>query len=233
MSTFKFLGAAAVVLAGAAATARAPAKYEVRLAYVGYTGLAESRDCDIKVNAQGYDSLIGAVSTIEPDGKSDDDVVYVGTFQRVTKIDYCQSRGRKSSQDDEQVWCLATLTGRAKMEVEITVYGEEGRGAWIKARPVAPKADSVAIAGDCNQKDMEEIRQGYPGGQSAGSPDGQAIAEPAEGPKFIVGEVPRLRVGDYPAEEGGWGLRVVRTLPCRALPTPQARATGLAAAACE
>ena len=232
MNVVTLLVPVAVLLGGIAPMVWAPAKYEVRYAYIGYTGLAESDECGIKANAQGYDSLVGSVSGIESDGRSDDDVVYVGQLTRVTKIDFCQTRGKRSADDDEQVWCLATLTGRATMVVEITVYGDEGRGAWIKAEPDSTRVATVTVEGDCNPMDMQELKQGYPSGESGGSPSGQGIAEPAT-PGFVVGGVPRLRVGSYPPEEGGWGLQVVRALPCKRVARSKAEAIRRAEGPCE
>lgn len=204
------------LLGVAAASRRAPRSYDVQLAYVGYTGLAESHDCDLKVNQQGYDSLIGTLKGIEPEGPSDDEVLYQGTLRRVTKIDYCQTRPKSPSQPDELVWCVATLTGEAQMLVELRVDGQEGGGARLNARPVPGPVKALRIEGTCAAADMDEIRKDYPSGSSAGSPDGQSISE-SDPPKLFVGGIPRLRVGYFPppADAGGpgWSMRVLRTVP--------------------
>ena len=46
-------------LAALSAAPTVPRGYEVQLAYTGYTGLAESVDCNAIVNLTGYDSLDG------------------------------------------------------------------------------------------------------------------------------------------------------------------------------
>jgi len=186
-------------------------KYEVQLAYTGYTGLADSRDCEALVNQAGYDSLVGTVAGIEPTGRSGDPTTYYGTLRRVVKIDYCLAGA-----GDDGKWCVATLTGTARMQVELTVHGEEGEGAYLKADPdsLRPLPDAVRVTGTCSQADMDEIRAAFPSGESGGSPSGQPIPE-TEPPRFHASGSPRLRVGVYPAdaEQGGWALRVVRVVP--------------------
>lgn len=206
---------AALLLAAVAARSPAPITraYEVKLGFIGYTGLATSLDCDAKANQRGYDSLVGTVKGIEIPEEPDEDVVYTGTLKRSTNIDYCQTRGRRSPTDDEVVWCVATLTGSAAMEVEIKVYGDEGRGAWLTAKPRVGPVDSK-VQGTCEPADMVEIQRDYPSGESAGSPDGQAIME-TDTTQFVLNRVRRLRVGYFPPDpvQGGWGLRVVRAVP--------------------
>lgn len=185
--------------------------YDVHLVFTGYTGLAESQDCDARANAQGYDSLIGTVTGTETN-EPDEDVVYTGTLRRRTMIDYCQTLPARGS--DQLGWCVATLTATAPMEVELTVYGEAGRGAWINAKPTQPRADTSRVAGNCLQPDMDSIRVDYPSGESAGSPDGQPLDESTP-PRFIVNRIPRLRIGYFPPDmvQRGWGLRVLRATP--------------------
>jgi hypothetical protein len=199
------------VLAIAWIGSRAPAKYEVRLSVTGYSGTISSPDCDAMVNLQGYDSLMGTLTGVEPTSQTDDDVIYTGTLKRVTKMDYCETR--KAPTVDQVKLCVASLTGRATMQAELTVYGDEGEGAWLKAKPVG-KADTLEVRGNCETADMNTIRAEYPGGQSAGSPDGQPIAE-GDSTKFIVNGIPKLRVGYHPVNrpETAWGLRVVRAVP--------------------
>lgn len=202
-----------ILLGAFAMAARRPItrSYDVHIVFRGYTGLAKSQDCDARVNAQGYDSLIGTVTGTETN-EPDEDVVYTGTLRRRTMIDYCQTLPARGS--DQVGWCVATLTATARMDVEVTVYGEEGRGAWIKAQPAQPRTDTSRVAGSCLQPDMDSIRVDYPSGASAGSPDGQPIDELAP-PRFIVNGIPRLRIGYFPPDtaQGGWGLRVVRGTP--------------------
>ena len=61
------------------------ATYEVRLAFVGYTGLATSTNCDAITNRQGYDSLVGTIKGFENPAEPDEDVVYIGTLTRMGK----------------------------------------------------------------------------------------------------------------------------------------------------
>jgi hypothetical protein len=187
-------------------------KYDVQLAYTGYTGLADSPDCVAMVNRQGYDSLVGTLTGLEDPDEPDGNVTYYGTMRRVVRIDYCQTWGP----DDQQEWCVATLTGAARMKVELEVYGEEGRGAWLKARPdsLRPRPDSVRVSGSCPRADMDSIAATFPRGDSGGSPSGQPIDEP-DPPRFYVDDMPRLRVGFYPADpqQGGWTLKVLRGSP--------------------
>ena len=205
------LAAPAAFLVIAAARPQAARNYDIHLAFTGYTGLAKSQDCDARANPQGYDSLIGTVTGRETN-EPDEDMVYTGTLRRRTSIDYCQTRPARGS--DQVGWCVATLTATARMDVEVTVYGEEGRGAWIKAKPAQPRADTSRVAGNCLQPDMDSIRVEYPGGTSAGSPDGQPIDESAP-PRFIVNGIPRLRTGYFPPDtvQRGWALRVLRAVP--------------------
>jgi len=187
-------------------------KYDVHFAYTGWTGLIDAPDCVAMVNPQGYDSLVGTLIGLENPDDPDEPVMYVGTLRRTVRIDYCQTWGP----DDQPKWCVATLTGAARMQVELEVYGEEGRGAWLKARPdsLRPRPDSVRVSGTCPRADMDSIAASFPRGDSGGSPSGQPIDEP-EPPKFYVAGIARLRVGLYPADpqQGGWVLRVVRGPP--------------------
>jgi hypothetical protein len=188
-------------------------RYEVQLAFTGYTGLAESADCRALVDLQGYDSLVGTLTGVETPNQPDEDMVYTGTLQRRTRIDYCETKPAPTS--DQLAWCVAKLTGAAPMDVEVTVYGEADRGAWMKAGPAKSPPDSVKVAGNCLQADMDSIRVDYPSGESAGSPDGQPIEENPASP-FFANRLARLRAGAfYPAKppESAWSLRVVRAVP--------------------
>lgn len=203
------LGTLAMTAPNSGAARTITRKYDIQLAYTGYTGLAESQDCRAMVDLQGYDSLAGTVTGIESPGPSDEEVVYRGTLTRRTSMDYCLAIG-----GDQPKWCVARLTGAARMNVELTVYGEADRGAWLKAMPGTNPLDSVTVRGNCAPADMDTIRVDYPSGESGGTPDGQPIAE-VNPPRFFVGGIPRLRIGYFPPDsvEGGWGLRVVRATP--------------------
>ena len=133
---FWLVSLAGLVLATGAAVpqgAQPPAAYEVELRFTGYSGLATSPDCDARTNPRGYDVLTGIVRGIERSSEPDEDMEYSGTLKRTTAMDYCDVKPAPT--EDEVAWCTATLTGSAVMEVEITVYGEAGRGAWVKAKP--------------------------------------------------------------------------------------------------
>ena len=99
------------------------------------------------------------------------------------------------------------------MTVEIELREDESAGAWMKADPVGA-ASTVSVTGNCSPQEMQRIRAEYPGGESGGTPDGQAIEESATN-VFTVNRIRRFRVGVFPpnAVEGGWGMRVVRVLP--------------------
>lgn len=203
------LGTLAMTAPKSGAAGTITRKYDVQLSFTGYTGLAESQDCRAMVDLQGYDSLAGTVSGIESQGPSDEEVVYRGTLTRRTRVDYCLAVG-----GDQPKWCVAKVTGAARMNVELTVYGEADRGAYLKAMPGPSPLDSVTVRGSCAPADMDSIRVDYPSGESGGTPDGQSIAE-VHPPRFFVSGIPRLRVGYFPPDsvEGGWGLRVVRVIP--------------------
>jgi hypothetical protein len=216
MSAFKLLiPFGALGLAGFAVIHAAPRSFRVELAYVGYVGLVESRDCTSRVNLQGYDSLIGTVEGIENPAEPEEDVVYTGRLKRKTMIDYCETKPKSPGTPDELVWCSARLTGAVDMNVELTVYGEDGNGAWLKAKPAGPP-DSLKVQGDCLQADMDTIMARYPGGESAGSPDGQPIAE-SSAARFQVQGVRRLpQSSTYFAPkrpETAWGLTVKGATP--------------------
>lgn len=188
-------------------------RYEVRLGWTGYSGTANSVDCDRLANPRGYDSLTGVLSGIEDTGRPGDGTVYRGTLRRHSRLDYCLSQGRRDDNDDEQMWCVVSLVGAAKMHVELEVYGEDGRGAWLKADADSAPPDSVRVGGTCRQALQRETHDEFPSGETAGSPDGQPIAEPRP-PLFFVSGMPRLRVGRYPpTADSPWGLHVVRQLP--------------------
>lgn len=205
----------ACLLTVAAVSRMAPVarSYDVQLAHTGYTGLAASKDCDAITNPRGYDSLVGTLKGIENPAEPDEDVVYTGTLKRTTRIDYCLTRPKSQATPDELVWCVDTLTAAATMAVELTVYGEDGNGAWLKATPIG-KADSANVRGTCDAAETNEILKDYPSGESAGSPDGQPIAEPAA-LKMLLQGIRRLRLGYFPPDppRTAWGLRVTRVIP--------------------
>lgn len=183
-------------------------RYRVAVAMSGYTGLAESTDCNRIANQQGYDSLIGIVGGIEQPPQADEDMEYEGTVERHTHIDYCMTNSLNQ-------WCVDTLIGTARMVLHLTVYGEQGRGAWLKAEPVPGPPTSVSVRGNCDPSEIIAIKKDYPSGESGGSPDGQPVAESPPRPMF-ANHLGRLRDSAfYPARPPvtSWSLRVLRKLP--------------------
>lgn len=207
------LSAAAIAMAAAlmaATSSQAPAAYEIELRMTGYTGLVSSPGCDAITDSTGYDVLKGTVKTIEdPDPGADQE--YSGTLTRSTKIDYCLVKPAPT--EDQVKECVAKLTGGALMQVHIEVYGEQGRGAWVKAEPVlgTPFAPPTVV-GDCKPDEQDEIKQEYPSGESAGSPSGQPIAENPANPMFVNGHARLPPQGFFPPRrpETLWSLKVIR-----------------------
>jgi hypothetical protein len=213
-------GVAALMLAAGASsesrTAAVPAlrmqvdtitrRYDVRLWMKGYTGLIETPDCRAITDQAGYDSLSGTLTGVESTRPSVEPVMYTGVLRRKTKIDYCL--------EQPPGWCVVHLTGEARMMVEIELREDEGAGAWMKADSVGP-ASTVSVTGNCSQQEKSQISADYPSGESAGTPDGQAIEESATN-LLTVNGIRRLRVGGvFPpnATEGGWGMHVTRVVP--------------------
>src|SRR5258708_35463509 len=102
LRTWWLLGPALTGLVGFAATHAGPRSYEVQLGFIGYTGLTDSEDCAARVNKQGYDSLVGTVKGVEPDGKSDEEVLYQGVLRRSTRIDNCETKPKDATKPDER-----------------------------------------------------------------------------------------------------------------------------------
>lgn len=65
------------------------------------------------------------------------------------------------------------------MRVEIEVYSDEGRGAWVKARHDGSQFTS-AVTGDCEKAVQAEWQADFPRGSDGGgaSPNGQPIDDP-------------------------------------------------------
>jgi hypothetical protein len=187
------------------------AAYEVELRFTGYTGLVTGYP-NCAVNPQGFDALTGIVTGRESVGR-DEDVEYRGTLIRSTLIDFCETKGRRNPNDDERVWCAATLLGAATMRAQLTVYGETGRGAYLKAtHDGGPSVSSVT--GTCEAADMTQWQTDYPRADDGGggSPNGQEIDD-ASSKLFAAGQA-RLVVGVFPPSgpTGGWTLKVIRKL---------------------
>lgn len=198
------------------------AEYEVAFVFIGYTGLVDGYpNCAVKT--AGTDSLIGIVRGVET-SDPDDDVEYTGTLTRATAMDICETKGanRPDDVDDEQVWCVASLSGTSRMNVKLTVYGQADRGAYLKATADTSRSTSQ-VTGNCAQSKMATYRAEYPRrkGGGGGEPDGQAITDEFGTVKFIVGGLGRLRVGRYPPDpsqamvgspNSGWALQVLRKI---------------------
>ncbi len=156
--------------------------YQVEFRMTGIGGEMGS-DQDCKANPNGFDLLHGIVTGREA-VKPRENVSYHGTVGRVTSMDLCGTRGKKGPGDDELVWCAASLTGLAGMTVDLELYGESGRGGWLHAKPDGSWFVGT-VQGQCETATMKDWQNEYPGGESGGSPDGQAIDE-------SIGALPRL-----------------------------------------
>lgn len=200
---------AAMALLAASQVTTAPRRYKVELAYIGYTGLAESPECERLTNPQGYDSLIGTVEESNPTSDPNDDAIYNGKVRRKTAIDYCLTRPAPTV--DQVVLCVLRLTGSADMKIEIKVHSDAGTGAYVKAEPflASPLVPSSNATGDCTPAETDEVRKSFPGGSSGGSPDGQNLLDPT-GSQFVLNNTPALRNGYSPPKppEVTWGMRV-------------------------
>jgi hypothetical protein len=197
-------------------------EYEVAFVFIGYTGLVDGYpNCAVKT--AGTDSLIGIVRGVET-SVADDDIEYTGTLARATALDICESKGANRPNDinDEQVWCVASLSGTSRMNVKLTVYGEADRGAYLHATADTSRSTSQ-VTGNCAQPTMAVYQADYPrrSGGGGGEPDGQAITDEFGTVKFIVGGLARLRVGRYPpapssamvgSPNSGWALHVIRKI---------------------
>lgn len=186
-----------------------PARYLVEFMYIGYSGLLDGYPA-CKVNPQGFDHMIGVLAGIEVN-TDDEDITYTGVMHRYTEIDFCDVKPAPT--EDQTKFCAADLHGEATMKVELEVYGEEGRGAWLKVEPTRGKMWRT-VGGDCTGETNHDIEAEYPNSSHAGggSPGGQPILEKSV--QFFNGGVARLRVGHYPAQkpESVWSMRVIARL---------------------
>jgi hypothetical protein len=193
--------------------------YVVEFRYTGYVGLASAYP-DCPVNPKGTDILAGIVVGNEgvPPGEA---VVYSGTLVRLTSVDFCETRGRRNPNDDERVWCAAKLIGTAAMKVDLEVYGETGRGAWLKARHDGGQF-TRSVTGSCDPADQltwekeyprdDALKPGDPGDEGGGAtPNGQPIDD--EPSRLFASGRARLVVGTFPpARPDGWTLTVIAKL---------------------
>jgi hypothetical protein len=193
-----------------AAVARYLATYQIELEHIGISGhhVHTAADCQVPVNALGYDLLVGTVVGVE-DPTQDEEVVYRGTLRRSTAMDFCDLKGPT----DQAVDCRVTLNGFTPMDVEITVYGEDGRGAYVKASPTAgPK--HAQVSGDCDRRELSQVRSDYLTiGDGGASPNGQPIEDPQS--LLFASSLARLKVGTFAAQPPAsiWTLRVIRRIP--------------------
>jgi hypothetical protein len=99
------------------------------------------------------------------------------------------------------------------MDVEITVYGEDGRGAYVKADPAAgPK--QAHVSGDCDPREKNQVQSDYLGiGDGGASPNGQPIEDPQS--LLFASSRARLQVATFAAQPPTsiWTLRVLRRIP--------------------
>ena len=212
-SLLLLLTSAGVLAMSVPAASRAPAAYEIELRMKGYGGLMSGAWCDEHADTNGYDVMTGVVRGVET-SEEGEDITYRGTLTRKTKMDYCLVKPAPT--EDQVTQCLAHLGGSARMIVEIEVYGEEGRGAWVKAdsAPGSPMAVDT-VSGNCMAADQAIMAEEYPGGGSAGSPSGQPIAESDSTPMFANGKARLPAWGSFPPRppETLWGLKVIRRVP--------------------
>lgn len=186
------------------------ATYQIELEYIGISGhhVQTAADCQAPVNALGYDLLVGTVVGVE-DSAQDEEIVYRGTLRRSTAMDFCELRGPV----DQAVDCRVTLNGWTPMDVEITVYGEDGRGAFVKASPTAgPK--HARVSGDCDPRELNQVRSDYLTiGDGGASPNGQPIDDPQS--LLFASSLARLKVGTFAPQPPTsiWTLRVLRRIP--------------------
>lgn len=188
------------------------AAYAVEFKLTGYTGLVDGYP-HCAVNPAGTDVLTGIVMGREDVGRAED-VTYRGTLMRLTAIDFCETRGKTGPDDGERVWCAATLIGTSTMKVSIEVYGEAGRGAWVKTEhDRGPFTRSVT--GSCYSPDQLLWEKEYPGSDhgGGGGPSGQPIDEAVTGTArlFAAGRA-RLVVGYFPPSDpkvSSWTLKVI------------------------
>ncbi len=198
--------------------------YQVEFHFTGWTGeMGGPPDCN--VNTQGFDHLAGILMGYEPN-TPDDDVVYRGLLYRLTQIDYCETRGRRGVNDDEKIFCVLSLKGSGLMDVELTVKGDLGRGAWMKAESAPRGRRTPTVQGGCEPQTTNDVVQGYgtdDGG--GGSPNGQQIddtkAFSSIGPvHFVKNRIAQLRQGTYPPDANsgfgrtgnGWTLLVTHKI---------------------
>ena len=203
-----------------------PAVYEVELISIGFTGEHSTLpDCQVRLN--GTDRLSGVLSGYEPN-TPDDDVVYTGTLLRDTDVDYCLDKGRRRPGDDERVYCTASLVGFDATDVELTVYGDSVRGAWMKAKTSPSQVAGRTVSSQCDPQTILAVKNGYPYEDDGGgmAPNGQQIddtkaLDPTRRPvTFFAKGLARLRVGTYPPDANsgtgrtgnGWTLRVIRKI---------------------
>jgi hypothetical protein len=181
----------------------------VEFVFIGYTGLIGGYP-DCKVNPQGFDHMMGVLAGVEVN-RDDEDITYRGVMHRYTEVDFCDVRPAPT--EDQTKYCAADLHGEATMLVELEVYGEEGRGAWLKVEPTKGKTWRT-VGGDCTSETNHAIETEYPTSShgGGGSPGGQPITEKSV--QFFSGGVARLRVGSYPAQppESVWSMRVIARL---------------------
>ena len=210
--------------------------YDIELRFIGIGGhhVGIAAQCTDTVRANGYDVLVGTVTGNET-AATGVDVQYLGTLARTTDMDFCGIKETSPGQYDD---CAATLIGDGALDVILEAYGEDGRGAWLKADSI--RTDASKVTGRCPLAELGDILNAYglaPSGMKAinhipagggGSPDGQPIddqfSQPSptqpnppgvNGPRLFANSQARLKVGFYPPDPaaGGWSLWVKRKVP--------------------
>ncbi len=201
-----------------------PVSYDIELEFRGISGhhARSAAECTAPVSDTGFDRLVGTVSADEIN-VNDEDITYTGTLTRTTAMDFCDLTGPPGQEFD----CDEHLVADGAVDVEIEVYGEPDRGAWMKAK--VTKVNSATVTGQCGPAVAADIQAEYGGrpmgAGGGGSPDGQPIedkwSQPTKalkrgpGPLFYQNNRARLRVGYFPPDPaaGGWVLWVKRQIP--------------------
>ena len=166
-------------LAGAAQGNRTKVTYTVEFRT---TGALLDKTCA----ASGTDVLTGTLVGFDPPEPNEDNE-YVGTLTRTTRMTTCGIR-RKANGEDEV--CSINYVGNGFADVTFTLY-EGQRGGYLQYIPDRTTYASIlpprpngpvnsVVTGTCDPAELSQLQSDYPGGETAGSPNGQ----PLEVPRF-------------------------------------------------
>ncbi len=134
--------------------------------------------------AAGTDILTGTIVGLEPPLPGEDNE-YVGTLTRTTSIVTCGTRRDAAGIDHV---CSISYVGNGFADVVFTLYeGQRGgylqylddRTAYARLLPPPPTGPvHSAVTGSCDGAELAQLQNDYPGGQTAGSPNGQPLEVP-------------------------------------------------------